>query len=532
MNTSSPTVRLLQFAATALGIAIVVLGIAWLRKEPPPPFVLPAPVALTREDPGVTTVSTSLVDVPTPRADPSESVPPETSGPVPQTAVLYGSVRDADGELVKGGVLWLYRDGEHVGTSSLRDGLFVMAGLQPGTHLLKSRIDDQLPIDREVQIEAPRTRLDVQLERRWRMTVHAVTPDGAPLLEAVRKVDPQARWHEGLTALALFEPLAGDLPPSNSSSVSGGLGAFRGRDPFGDKVLPKTAVGVMTVPSDRPVYVARMMRNVLVAQQPASPGQEELTFVIATEALLARTASVRLRLVDESGAPVAGARVAFTDAQTGSSGAPTDAEGRIAFEHLRPGRLDLDIRHKDLCGPRVEIDLAAGADLDLGDVILRPAVLLEFAFDNFGGEGGIRMHWLDAQQRPGWSSDDPYFSAENGPSQKYQVFPGRYVLFAHGKPGVAIVTIDTSTWTGQPLRFELARGAPLRFHGDAGNLPLQVTIATRTGAPVYRREFSGSVDHSLELPVGEYEATIVGADGVVTRRSISLPRSGAVLALP
>jgi hypothetical protein len=534
MNAPSPWLRPLQLIAVLLGIAIVVLFAARQRVAPPLADVANAahasspPMAAT---PVAAAVSAPNVVVPAAATDRVR----ESTLTTDARAMLYGSVRSADGLPVTNGVLWLYRGDEHVGTQSLGDGTFVFVGLTAGEHRLDSRFDDQLRVRRTVTVEAPRTRLDWQLAACWSLTVNAVTPDGTPLVAAIGKQMKSPFWTRNLTAFAFAEPLPGDLLPSNFGAFEAGLGRFRGNDPMrsrGEKALPKQTIGVLTLPSDRPVHVALMLRNVLLAQAAVPVGQPEFTFTLSVDALLAKTAKVRLRLVDESGAPVAGARAGLSDMQTGGVGMPCDADGRIAFTGVVPGRLDLDVSHSSLCAPPLHIDVTAGADLDLGDVTLRPGVGVELDFSNFGGKGGVRGYWLDAPASPGRSVNELHWSAENGSPWRVRLFPGRHGLLATGASGVAFVEIDTRSLSGQPIRFDLQPAAALRlvYRAEAGSVYL--TVRKPQGAIVAQRELRGSNEYAMKLPPGEYEVEMGDGMAPPTRRPLRLGPDGATLTIP
>ena len=276
MNASSPLRRSLQAFAIVQAIAIVVLSGLWLRADPAPP---PAAGQQLRSaaPSGPSAVAThAAVDRSTviaPAAAASASASASAPAEAGVRAVLYGTVRTADGAALANGVLWLYRGGKHVGTSSGDLPTFAFAGLEPGSYRLRSRIEDHLPIDREVEVRAPTTRLDLELPARWLLTVNVVTPDGKPWSEALSKAAP-GLMRRGLVALAFDAPLPGDLPASNLAEVEGGVGRFRtGNDPFGrgDRALPKQTLGVLTLPAGKPVHVAVILRQTVVAQQPVEP---------------------------------------------------------------------------------------------------------------------------------------------------------------------------------------------------------------------------------------------------------------------
>lgn len=535
MSTSSSMLAPLQVTAVLLGVVIVGLAIAWVGKEAP---LAPGQVSAAIAGPGPKHGASpaAVVQADAPAAPPGNEVSAAATGAVESrrhsagSAVLYGTLQSAEGEAVDG-YLWLASGSVQFGSAGLRNGerAFAFAGLSPGTYRLTSRFDDQLPVTREVLVTAPRTRIDLTLDPRWLLTVHAVTPDGAPLLEAVSKDLPGLRMGQGVSVVALDEPLAGDLPPGSGASFSGGLGVFRRSDPFGEKVLAKTAVGALALPNDRPVQVALLLSGVLLAQQSVAPGTSEVTFTLAAEALVAKTATVRVRIVDEHGGPVAGANVNLDGSFNPKS--LTDEAGRIEFTKVLPGLRRCSVRGKDSGGPPIQINVRAGAEIDVGDVVLRKLVSFDLAFDDFGGNGGVYLSLLDLVLPSGQHPDEQYYGAQNGKQQKVFLIPGRYALVSRCEAGVALQVIDTAAVTGQVVRPALQRGGSLRLIGDL-KMPVQLTIASRDGLPVWRRDLSGALGYSLSLPIGDYVATITKADGSVQSKAVHLTAQGAELPVP
>jgi len=373
------------------------------------------------------------------------------------------------------------------------------------------------------------------------LIVHAVTPDGQPLIEALTKRFSDHRWANALSVIATPEPLDGDLSPCRSSKVAAGLGAFRENGQHTPwrhvSVLPASAVGMLTLPPDRAVHVALLTRNAVLAQGEAAPGRSDLEFVVPLESVEAKLARVRLRLIDEQGAPVAGVRVAMTDAQSWNAGQPTDESGRVVFESLRPGRLDLTIQHHTLAGPPVLIDVPSGADLDLGDIVLRPYADVELDVSAFEGSGSVRVFSLDAPAREGWNVHDFSVSAEDappvtvGPTRQLRLFPGRYTMVGRSKRRVAIVHVDTRALGSAPVRFPLTEGVPLRVRGQVGDLPVHLGIRSPVSGLVYCTDLNGAVDLRIDLPAGDYVAQI-GAGPRPVERSLTLGPAGAVLEVP
>jgi hypothetical protein len=445
---------------------------------------------------------------------------------------MFGTVKRADGTPVTDGVTWLYRDGKHVGTASLRRGAFAFAGLQPGVHRLTSRIPDELAIEREVTVTAPQTRLDIELAPKWLLTVNATTPDGKPLREATPALGFGSRI---LRALAFALPLDGDLVSSRSSEFEAGLGPFRPNDPiFGRdnaKALPKETLGVLALPPDQPVHVALLLGGTLIAQQPATPGQEKVEFVLAADAIAGKTSTVTFRCLDPSGAPVVGAHVSMGSGSGRTMGekAVTDAEGRYTAKNVLPGRVDFGVWTKELRMPPLEHQIPPGTAVDLGDFTMRPGVELEISFAGSGGGGSASAYWLDAPRES--RSTDQYLSEQSGATAKASLYPGRYVLLCRGRNGVALLELDTNALPPQPLRVPWSQGASLRI--DSAGLPtfVKFELATTRGLIVYRGEAGNRVSYSTTLPPGDYVATIRGSGGSVTKKDVKLLASGAVLTL-
>jgi hypothetical protein len=536
MNAPTADSRPLQFLAVALGIAIAALFAAWVRLDPP---VLPnvAPAAPAHDDTSTAIPASAHRDAEAPRETaPAVAPTSEAAHPTADAAVLFGSVKRADGTLVNNGFLWLQRDGKQVGSASVATGTFAFAGLQSGVYRLTSRIPDELVIDREVVVQAPQTRLDLELAAKWLLTVNATTAEGKPLREVVPGLGGFGL--RSLRALAFPQPLAGDLVSSASSEFEAGLGPFRANDPIFSrdeaKRLPKETLGVLALPADKPVHVALLLGSTLIAQQPAAPGQEKVDFVLAPEAILAKTCTVTLRCVDPNGAPVVGARVSIGSGGGRSMGdkAVTDADGRYAATNVLPGRVDVSVWHKDLRMPPLQAEVAPGATVDLGDQTMRAGVDLEISFAGSGGSGSAYAYWLDAPRDARWRSTSQYFSEQNGATAKVSLFPGHHALFARGKNGVALLELDTNALPPQPLKLPWAAGASLRIDSKVGTDFVQLEIASARGLPVHRTELGSRAGYELKLPPGDYIATIRGSGGSVTKKTIALPASGAVLTVP
>ncbi|MCA8965919.1 MAG: hypothetical protein KDC48_13625, partial [Planctomycetes bacterium] len=170
---------------------------------------------------------------------------------------------------------------------------------------------------------------------------------------------------------------------------------------------------------------------------------------------------------------------------------------------------------------------------DLGDVTVRAYAKFDIDFDGFGDGGGVYLYLLDGPARPGQRMDDTFVSPQNGRRSTVLLHPGRYAAVARSKDGVVVRTIDTAAVEGQVLRFDCVRGANLHLVSERQLvLPLDVSIEGPGGALVWRRDLSGRVDTNVELPAGDYRATITNEGGAVTHRAVHLGSDGATITLP
>jgi hypothetical protein len=360
--------------------------------------------------------------------------------------------------------------------------------------------------------------------------VYARTPDGRPLLDAAREQLQGPRWFRGFGALAFPDPLPGDLPPSNRDEYPAGLGRFRGADAYRtENVLPKDSVGLLVLPPDRPVHVALLARNALLAQQLVAPGTPELTFTLPVDAVLARSATVRARVVDGGGAPVAGARVALNDANAAGGGVPTGTDGRVTLRHLKPGLLNLEVRAKGLAHPPVQVPVASGADLDLGDLVLRPPASVRLSIVGGSGPVSLRVAPLPPFAGAGWRAQSQWLTPT---SETIPLAAGRYGVLATRGELCALVEVEATTPPPPPVVVALEPAALLRVRMRAAPAVARVTLRSARGITLLDEEVLEVADLSLRVPPGTYDAELTIGNGPAARRPVSVGASGAVLDVP
>lgn len=523
---------LLALLAVVLAIADVALFLVWAQPtvEPSPHAAAPLPTAA----PAVARPANGDIATPAPASSAASSTTriATATSPSASTAIVFGTVRLADG-MPADGHAWLSGEGVPKGGSSITAGTFLFAGVPPGRFTFRTRIEQTMPMEREVEVVAPRTRLDVQLDAAWLLTVNAVTPEGLPLKEELAKAAPGARSIDGaLTALAFSDPIRGDLPLTELRQPTGGLGEFRGDDFMRrGKALPKQTLGVLTLPAGKPAHVALLLRSAVVATQLVTAGQTEVVFTVPVADVTARLGRVRLRLLDPAGNALPKVQVALNDRQSGGGGKATDADGRVVFEHLRPGRLGLEVHHPSLQPPSVQIDVAAGADLDLGDIVLQTRSTLTLriagADDSTRATSTALDGTLPGRARPGRNS----LRVEKGEVTTW-LPAGRHGIYVANESHCAFLELDTAALPPQPIQVALEPGAPLRLRcGMSGGIGAAVVRSPR-GIRVFDRELNSNWEQTIRIPPGAYEVEVTVGNGTPQRRSLTVPIEGAELTFP
>jgi hypothetical protein len=528
MTSRSTPVRALQLTALLLGIATAVLFVAWLQLDPKPLAKpkLAAAAEPTAERERVTASRTAPVAVETtPPADIAN--PTRADGAIAANAFVFGTVMRADGTAPSGGYVFLtgMRSGHTV-----EGGTFAFAGIAPGKTELSTRFDDELPLRVDVDVKVPQTRVDLTLPARWVLTVNAVTLDDRPLAEALaaQKLAPFL----DLGVAAFPGPIASPMFPTTSNRLQLGLGVARTFDRFMDteKPRPKQAVGSITLPPDRPVHVALLLGGAILAQTEVPPGQPDLTFTIAPQDVAAKLATARMRILDDQGAPLVGAKVSLGSAGgwLSGGGTATDADGRVRLTNLQPGVLRLQVDGTPL-RPRVgEVELRPGDDIDLGDIALFASTEVELVFDHADERRAVVVTCLEPPARTDVRPSKEFRGM--GSPWKLNLTPGRHAIVERSSAGASALELDTRNLPPQPIRVELRPAATLRLLDRIEGGFARVAILTKSGAVAFATEVTGRGDRDLQLPPGTYDVIVRKLDGT-TNRALELTAAGATLVI-
>ncbi|MBL8747597.1 MAG: Ig-like domain-containing protein [Planctomycetes bacterium] len=519
MNTAAPTASRLVAAAIVLAIVDLVLAALWLQRvdDPRPrPAHADAPTAEPPHD----VAPETRARAPAPRALAAAPVAiPAAATAAGSTAVLYGVVRRSSGAALPD------FSAIHVG-AELRcivrsDGTFAALGLREGPCEVRTEIPGERPFATMVDVRAPTTRVVIALDDVWLLTVNAVTPEGAPLVEALQKEHPEIRWDAGLDVAGFSEPVATETFACRGASLPSGA-----RTGTADLVgLPRQVVGVLALPPDRNAHVALLLRGAVLAQMPVAPRQAEVTFSLTTNALLARTGTVRVRVVDDGGVPVAGAFVGLNSTNGSGDTHSSDASGRATVQNLMPGMMRLGARHGTRVAAERWILVPSGREIDAGDIVLRPTNEVVFAIEPATQHAALACNLLDPEHNV------PGERARHGVTRgeaRVRLLDGRHGVFVTNGQECAAIELDTRTLPSQPIRVVLGPGAPLRVDNRVGDGFADVTIRNAAGTIVDDDDYTGLVGKLVCVPPGTYEATITNRRGA-TKRTVEVGADGGTL---
>ena len=196
------------------------------------------------------------------------------------------------------------------------------------------------------------------------------TPDGRNLLDVLKETGAP-RGTRLLVPIATraipgrrFEEVAGSL------NGRFGVGRFEDHGPRVEMAAPGS-LGVLLLDCDLPVCVSLVHGQAVLQTRRVVTSEDEVTFVVSPEELLADLATLRVRVIDaESGLAIARARVTLGGGACFDPGVATDPEGIATIERREPGRFDLKVAASGYELFRRPVDALPGELTDLGTVAL------------------------------------------------------------------------------------------------------------------------------------------------------------------
>jgi RNA polymerase sigma factor (sigma-70 family) len=275
-----------------------------------------------------------------------------------------------------------------------------------------------------------------------------------------------AEWNPVLRALA---PFAGRVVDPDGRPLRGlNVGIVDGSQPLPSRIAPTDDDGCfeLTGVDRNRLHLMVLVEHEPIAERRDVPRTADRTTITLTPTELP-TASIRGRVVDEHGAPIAGAT--FTLMLSSSSfgtGTISGTDGTFSRERLRAGRFRASIRASGYGQRQLPaLALQPHESRDLGDVVLARAGKVEITLAGHTEQRGAQVKLVRED-----GSDVEWLWAE-GALARSEMPPGRYVAMAQ---------LGDDTAGSTPL---VVRGGETTRVTLACAPAAQVAIECRLGAP-------------------------------------------------
>lgn len=505
--------RVLPLLVWGETLALVVLAGMWFTCGPEPVVgAMPAaPVAPVRDAP------VSLVGgVSWAKADGASSADARERSVIAAAApdgraevVVHGRLAAADGGAAPTEAGISFRRGGAQRSGGLIGDRYAVAGLTSGPWRARVVAEGFAVHESDCAlVAAPLQNVDFTLQRAVVVKVFLRKPDGTPLAPALRSL----RSLRGLRVVVSRAPIADDFGASEASIV-GDLdgGRYRGgEDRIGAPPDPEGADGELVLDQPAPLHAALLMRHLVLLRETIAPGQTALTFTLSPEAVKGRLTLVRVRVVDgATGQPVVGAGVLLETSSGGGSRGQTDEAGVVLVEQVLPGLASFMIGAKGYEQVLTLLRVPGSEGLDVGDVVLHPAVKLRGRLVDEAGEpvsGSVSWTDLATMTWPRELISRHTASADgDGEFEVANVGPRRYVVTAmtsEGKCGVGVLEGGRAERT--TIRMQPAVWVRVAVTGDPYGRYM-ATLRDRTGVPVATKAIEARWREArLRVPPGDY----------------------------
>jgi hypothetical protein len=518
--------------------AFLACAVGLLGDVPGPPLVpSPSPEGLRPATPRSALVGADVSDR-TPIAEPTDS-PPTSIAPAARSrpkTLVHGSLTSSSGTAL--GAPGLARvslvDGAGVRRSSdVELGAYAFHALEFGTYWMTARADGHRTLEQTLELNAadPLLRWDIVLQEAPALRIRVLTPDGRNLTDVLAQTGAPL-------GARLLVPIVTREPPQarlhGADREADGLpaaGQFHSRGPRLNGLSPD-CMGVLVFDCDLPAYVSLVIHETIVETRRVDAGEEELTFTMSPDEMLAKLAGLRVRVIDaETGLAVARARVTLRGGTYADQGVATDAWGEAAIAGREPGRFELRVVAEGYQRLIRRIDAQPGETIELGTVALEREV---------GIEGCV----LDSEDRPlalsfsvgtldpvdrsiQWSRDPHFKSNGNGSFEVRGLRRGEHVIRVGENDALEAkewqghswvsdnVVVDThlGSLSGVVLRVRPASRLVLRAPGLAAGT--RVRVLDEDGLELIASRPVGSHPISLRLPAGACQVVLLDRTGAV-----------------
>lgn len=435
-------------------------------------------------------------------------------------------------------VTFVDRSGARHRCDADHEGAYALSELDFGTYWVTARGEGYCSLQQIVELSEarPQMRKDFALQKAAEVRVKVTTPEGENLVDSLeKKRAPQgARL---IVAVATREP-PGPRIDGGVASVS--AGTFCNYGPRVEK-LPPDCIGLLFVECGLPAYVSLVLHGVVLETKRVELDQDEVSFVSSTESVLARLATIRLRVVEaESGLPIARARVLLRGGSYADQGVATDPRGLATIEHREPGNFELHVRAAGYESSSQSINALPGESTELGTLALERELTVEGrvfdsedhplaaslavgVFDRLNGS----IRWLSSERfRTG---GDGAFCLRGLGRREYVIRAGRHdAAHVNAWEGAARVSenllIDTRDGSIADLEVRLRAASTLVLRAtDESAAGSRVRVVDERGLEWALVHLHGTAPRPLKLLTGTYSVSLLDAQAVVRwERSVSV----------
>jgi hypothetical protein len=513
------------------------------RRELPPPDSIA--VAMVRPD-RASVASSDATDAPAPGV---------AATPRPQTLV-HGRLLDESHAAIASGrsarLCFVDRSGWRRATDATSEGTYALHELEFGTYWVTASADGYRSVEETVELRSdrPSLQMDFKLQKCVALRVRVTTPGGESLLDVLES----ARAPRGarlLVAVATREP-----PGKRFEEGTGrlderlGVGRFKPQEPCleGNRT---DCLGTLLLDRELPVFVSLVHCQWVLQTKRVAGSEDEVTFVVSPDELLADLATIRAQVVDAAtGSPIHAARVTLGSGTCFDPGVATDPQGIATIARREPGRFDLMVSASGYGHFRQSIDALPGELTDLGTVRLEQEVTVEGRVLDLDGRplaASFSLGIVDPTDRSiRWFRSEECRSRGDGSLAIRGLGRGEYVIRTSNHDAR-----DESAWTGVPwvsgnvavdtragpitgLEIELRPAARLVVQEVSGVIgdDLRFRVVDELGRELLAGRLHGTEPRPLSLPAGSYVVSLLDASGApLSEQSVDLGSETVEVAL-
>lgn len=461
---------------------------------------------------------------------PGSAEPDEARSAAGEREALFvrGRVFDArSGEPLVASIAIHLEDGGEARTESSADGMFHLECAPAARARLtvpKSR--EHLGLEQELAVAPGMRELALALAPCRTLPVLLLDPGGAPLRAVV---EPQ---HAGLAVRAWPSVLVSSAAPAESVRASeSAMPEFLrvGRWIPEPSDQPPGCEGHVQLSCAPPAFASLVLGDRVLETRALGGTEALLEFRVDPARLAEARCSLALRVLDAATGQPPVNHLGLTLAPVGDRRElallEIDDAGRVEFEDLPAGALDLRLEFGGYEHETRTLELSAGQRNDLGDIQIRHGACISGSVSTRSGEPVPARLWCSSEEGREhpvgrWSN-----LAEGSSTFAVCSLPRAKLLLGidDGTHALNPIWVDTSRGSLQNLQLEARKGDLLRLAGPyASSGAARLRLCDGHGLCLWTGDNVEAEEHELCLLPGPYSVEVLHADGRRTHREFEL----------